>query len=570
MAQTVLIKRSTTTDVPSSLDNGELAYSSSSNKLFIGRPGGAAGDVDAIGGKYYTDFIDSLYTTGSGNLTGDVTGTLSYDIVNGTISGTTSIAEQTYYADDTNVQFHVPSDSYKVAGDTNAIDTSITKSGTAVTLTVDHKDLLASGTADQSYGSTTAIPVLTVNAQGHVTSINSTSISTTLSISDDNDDTGSVALASDTLKFAGGTYLSSDVSVDGTTDIITFSHDATTRSDATSAASVRSGQNFTAVDSVTTNSEGHVTAVNVKTVTLADTLDTVTDAGNTTDNDISVGDLTVRFTGPQPDYANIKDSRSTVLFNNLDAAGNQRDVASITGVSTDNGGNGELVFSTYYSGTRYDNVVINGNTNSTTFIGQTTQGVDQNVKIDADGYYPKITFNGSTEGDLTTQDSQYIDNRKISIWDDAAAFTHTLDTVTDNGNTTDNNIQVNDIRVNGGNITGPATITIDPDATGVTGTVIIAGDLTVQGTTTTINSTTVEVGDNILVLNKDASGVPGVSAGFEVERGDYVNVSLEWNEADAAWQVSLPNIAQDAVVAENLVTDVNFEALITTIDGGTF
>jgi len=421
MAQTVLIKRSTTTDVPSSLDNGELAYSSSSNKLFIGRPGGATGDVDAIGGKYYTDFIESLATTGSGNITGDVTGTLSYDIVNGTVSGTASIAAQTYYADATNVQFHVPSDSYKVAGDTNAIDTSITKSGTTVTLTVDHKDLLASGTADQSYGSTTAIPVLTVNAQGHVTSINSTSISTTLSISDDNDDTGSVALGSDTLKFAGGTYLSSDVSVDGTTDIITFSHDGTTRTDTTSTEATTNGGTFDVVDSITTNSEGHITGIDVKTVTLPDIQET-----------------------------------------------------------------------------------------------------------------------------------------------------DTLDSVTTRGSTTDNDIQVNNIRVDGGSITGPATITIDPDATGVTGTVVIAGDLTVQGTTTTINSTTVEVGDNILVLNKDASGVPGVSAGFEVARGDYANVSLEFNETNDLWQVSVPNVAQDAVVVQNLLSDANFEDLITTIDGGTF
>lgn len=421
MAQTVLIKRSTTTDVPSSLDNGELAYSSSSNKLFIGRPGGATGDVDAIGGKYYTDFIEALSTTGSGTITGDVTGTLSYDIVTGAINGTTSIAEQTYYADATNVQFHVPSNSYKVAGDTNAIDTSITKSGTAVTLTVDHKDLLASGTADQSYGSTTAIPVLTVNAQGHVTSINSTSISTTLSISDDDDDTGSVALASDTLKFAGGTYLSSDISVDGTTDIVTFSHDATTRTDTTSTETTTNGGTFDVVNSVTTNATGHITAVDVKTVTLP----------------------------------NIQE-------------------------------------------------------------------------------------------------------------------TDTLDSVTTRGGVTANDIQVNDLRVEGGTITGPATLTIDPDATGSTGTVVIAGNLTVEGTTTSINSTTVELGDNILLLNSEASGLPTANAGLEVTRGDYVNVSIEWNETSDTWQVSTPNQAQDGVVAETLLTQVNFEDQIPTIDGGLF
>ena len=58
MAQTIKIRRSTTTASPSTLENGELAYSSNSNKLFIGRPGGTTGDIDAIGGKFFTDLLD--------------------------------------------------------------------------------------------------------------------------------------------------------------------------------------------------------------------------------------------------------------------------------------------------------------------------------------------------------------------------------------------------------------------------------------------------------------------------------------------------------------------------------
>jgi len=62
MAQIIKIKRSTTTASPTTLTNGELAYSAvngGSHKLFIGRPGGGSGDIDAIGGKYFTDIIDS-------------------------------------------------------------------------------------------------------------------------------------------------------------------------------------------------------------------------------------------------------------------------------------------------------------------------------------------------------------------------------------------------------------------------------------------------------------------------------------------------------------------------------
>ena len=57
MTQTIKIKRSTSSASPTALENGELAYSSNSDKLFIGRPGGTSGDIDAIGGKFYTDLL---------------------------------------------------------------------------------------------------------------------------------------------------------------------------------------------------------------------------------------------------------------------------------------------------------------------------------------------------------------------------------------------------------------------------------------------------------------------------------------------------------------------------------
>ena len=48
----------------------------------------------------------------------------------------------------------------------------------------------------------------------------------------------------------------------------TVNHDATSRTDTTSAASPGHGQTFTVVDDVSTNATGHVDAVNVKTITL--------------------------------------------------------------------------------------------------------------------------------------------------------------------------------------------------------------------------------------------------------------------------------------------------------------
>jgi len=63
MAQTIQIKRSDSTSAPSSLNAGELAYSSASGKLFIGSP--ASGNaVLTIAGTEYTD----LFPTTAGTL----------------------------------------------------------------------------------------------------------------------------------------------------------------------------------------------------------------------------------------------------------------------------------------------------------------------------------------------------------------------------------------------------------------------------------------------------------------------------------------------------------------------
>ena len=69
----------------------------------------------------------------------------------------------------------------------------------------------------------------------------------------------------------------------------------------------------------------------------------------------------------------------------------------------------------------------------------------------------------------------------------------------------------------------------------VTGDAVINGDLIVKGSTTTVESNTVAIGDNIITLNADESGTPSQDAGFEVERGINSNVSILWNETSDRW-----------------------------------
>ena len=65
---------------------------------------------------------------------------------------------------------------------------------------------------------------------------------------------------------------------------------------------------------------------------------------------------------------------------------------------------------------------------------------------------------------------------------------------------------------------------------------LTCSNLTVNGTTTTVNSNTVNIGDNILVLNSDETGTPSQNGGLEIERGTSTNVSLRWNETTDKWQ----------------------------------
>jgi hypothetical protein len=69
----------------------------------------------------------------------------------------------------------------------------------------------------------------------------------------------------DTVSILGGTVMATVASA---TDTITINHSSVSRSDTTSAASPAFGGTFTAVDSVTSSAEGHITALNLKTVTI--------------------------------------------------------------------------------------------------------------------------------------------------------------------------------------------------------------------------------------------------------------------------------------------------------------
>ena len=71
---------------------------------------------------------------------------------------------------------------------------------------------------------------------------------------------------------------------------------------------------------------------------------------------------------------------------------------------------------------------------------------------------------------------------------------------------------------------------------------VLTGNLTVTGAYTVVNTETINLADNILLLNSNETGVPTQSGGIEIERGTDVNVSFLWNEGSDYWSLGAENL----------------------------
>lgn len=194
MANILRIKRRATgaTGAPSSLQNAELAFNEVDDVLYYGKgtggAGGTATTVDPIGGK--GAFLA---------LTGDQT-VAGIKTFSSTIVGNIDTADKLKTAR-----------TISLTGDATG-STSFDGSGN-VSITVDLSD---TGVTAGSYGSATSIPTFTVDAEGRLTAAGSVSVATTLNISGDTGTDG-VSLLSDTLNFVGGEGITSTVGANSVT-----------------------------------------------------------------------------------------------------------------------------------------------------------------------------------------------------------------------------------------------------------------------------------------------------------------------------------------------------------------
>jgi hypothetical protein len=68
--------------------------------------------------------------------------------------------------------------------------------------------------------------------------------------------------------------------------------------------------------------------------------------------------------------------------------------------------------------------------------------------------------------------------------------------------------------------------------------VVVSGNLTVSGSTTTVNTETINLADNQIILNSNYTGSsPTENGGIEIERGTLDNKTLVWDETADKWTV---------------------------------
>ena len=131
-------------------------------------------------------------------LAGDVTGSVALDTLGGTKTITTTIAaDSVALGTDT-------TGSYVESFGVNTTYQTLTGSiGTGEGADVTGLGLSATGVNAGSYGSSTAIPTITVLSDGRISSINTAAISTDLTIAADSGSNDTISIGTDTLTFAG-------------------------------------------------------------------------------------------------------------------------------------------------------------------------------------------------------------------------------------------------------------------------------------------------------------------------------------------------------------------------------
>jgi hypothetical protein len=344
MANTIRIKRraSGNAGAPGSLENAELAFNEIDNTLYYGKgtggAGGTATTVEAIAG---TGAFLSL--SGAQTVTG-----------NKTFSGTLSIATPTENTHATtklyvDTAIGAVATTFTAAGDTgtvtitNGSDTLTIAGGTGLTSAASATDTVTinldnTAVTAGSYGSASAIPTFTVDAQGRLTAAGTASISTAFTVDADSGDNLTIS-GGDTFTIVGGTGLTSVASA---TDTLTLNLDNT-------AVSAGSYGSSTATGTFTVDAQGRLTAASATDIRTATTSATGLASFNSSDFAVNAGEVTIKSAGVG--NSQLENSTITLGSSTLTLGSTTTSVAGITELTVDNlNFNGNSITSTDTNG----------------------------------------------------------------------------------------------------------------------------------------------------------------------------------------------------------------------------
>jgi hypothetical protein len=269
---------------------------------------------------------------------------------------------------------------------------------------------------------------------------------------------------------------------------------------------------------------------------------TYDDADNTLDFDVA--DFSITLTGDVTGSGTVTNLANVSFEATVADNSHAHTTGNITGIQE----YVEDTASTMITSATHDGISVaytDGVTTGTLAFTNTDKGSSQNIfktvavsgqtSVVADTNTDTLTLAGSTGLTITTDDTT-----------DTITFTNSgVTSITG----TANEIELNATGV--GPYSGSVTIGLPNDVT-IGGGLTVTGDLTVNGNTTTLNTATLSVEDNIILLNNGITGTPSLNAGIEVERGTSDNASITWNETSDKWTAGIAG--SEVAIARKYVT----------------
>ena len=403
----------------------------------------------------------------------------------------------------------------------------------AVTVNLDNTAVTAG-----VYGSTSHIPIITVDAQGRLTAASNANIATTLNIAGDSGTDG-INLLTETLTVAGGVGLTSAV----TANTVTVNLDNT-------AVTAGVFGSATQIPQITVDAQGRLTAAS--NVTISTSFDISGDAG--ANDTVNVGEvLDFAGTASQIQTTIANNSVTFALTPNVSISGSMTADSFTDGVLTITDGNITSAVHGTFSGNVQAGALkdgtatlsggsltgaVNGNFSGNVAFGGLNDGAVTITDWSTDGAFatPNNTSVATTAAVKSYVDAQ-LGATNLDIAGDTGTASVDLDSQTLTVAGTANEVETS---VSGQTITVglPANVTIGNNLTvtnnlaitgsllsnditaatvNVNGDAIITGNLTVQGTQTIVDSTTVQTADAILRVN--SNGTTGANVGFEANVG---------------------------------------------------